>query len=329
MRLRMLPAVEPVYGLARGALFPVLRPGAAVDDRGCAPDPRARAGDPREQPRLVPRPVRARVPRRPPAPEGAVPRQGRAVRQARARRSCCGSCTRSRSSADDRRGRRRSTPRSTRCAAGECVCVFPEGTISLDLEPMAGKTGTARLAAASGVPVTPVGLWGAQRIMFKGRKPDWRSGRRGDGRRRRPRARRRPTRTSTTRPTGSWPRSPGASPGRAPSTRSARTRTTTGGGCGRRRRRCSPAARRSGRRRRSGAVGMRVAVVGAGSWGTAVAALCSRERRRRPVGPRPGARGVRLGPPREPRLPPGHRAAATPSAPPPTSPRRARAPTWS
>jgi 1-acyl-sn-glycerol-3-phosphate acyltransferase len=60
--------------------------------------------------------------------------------------------------------------------AGECVCVFPEGTISLDLEPMAGKTGTARLAAASGVAVTPVGLWGAQRILFKGRKPAWRTG---------------------------------------------------------------------------------------------------------------------------------------------------------
>ncbi len=59
---------------------------------------------------------------------------------------------------------------------GECVVVFPEGTISLDLEPMAGKTGTARLARESGVPVLPVGLWGAQRIMFKGRKPDWRWG---------------------------------------------------------------------------------------------------------------------------------------------------------
>ena len=60
--------------------------------------------------------------------------------------------------------------------AGECICVFPEGTISLDLEPMSGKTGTARLAAASGVPVTPVGLWGAQRLLFKGRKPRWRRG---------------------------------------------------------------------------------------------------------------------------------------------------------
>lgn len=60
--------------------------------------------------------------------------------------------------------------------AGECVAVFPEGTISLDLEPMAGKSGTARLAAESGVPVTPVGLWGLHRILFKHRKPKWRAG---------------------------------------------------------------------------------------------------------------------------------------------------------
>ncbi len=60
--------------------------------------------------------------------------------------------------------------------AGECVVVFPEGTISTDLEPMAARTGTARLAAATGVPVTPVGLWGAHRILFKGRKPSWQRG---------------------------------------------------------------------------------------------------------------------------------------------------------
>ncbi len=59
---------------------------------------------------------------------------------------------------------------------GECVVIFPEGTISLDLEPMVGKTGTARLAQESGVPVLPVGMWGAHRIMFKGRKPRWRWG---------------------------------------------------------------------------------------------------------------------------------------------------------
>jgi 1-acyl-sn-glycerol-3-phosphate acyltransferase len=59
---------------------------------------------------------------------------------------------------------------------GECIAVFPEGTISMDLEPMAGKSGTARLAREADVPVTPVGLWGAHRIMFKGRKPHWRWG---------------------------------------------------------------------------------------------------------------------------------------------------------
>ena len=55
---------------------------------------------------------------------------------------------------------------------GECVAVFPEGTISLDLEPMVGKSGTARLARASGSSVVPVGMWGAHRILFKGRRPN-------------------------------------------------------------------------------------------------------------------------------------------------------------
>ncbi|MGH8976573.1 MAG: lysophospholipid acyltransferase family protein [Acidimicrobiia bacterium] len=59
---------------------------------------------------------------------------------------------------------------------GECVAVFPEGTISMDLEPMTGKSGTARLARAARVAVTPVGLWGSHRIMFKGRKAQWRWG---------------------------------------------------------------------------------------------------------------------------------------------------------
>jgi 1-acyl-sn-glycerol-3-phosphate acyltransferase len=59
---------------------------------------------------------------------------------------------------------------------GELVVVFPEGTISKDLEPMAAKTGTVRLARAAGVPVVPVGLWGAHRILTSGRKPRWRTG---------------------------------------------------------------------------------------------------------------------------------------------------------
>ncbi|MDQ1385314.1 MAG: hypothetical protein QOG65_2693 [Actinomycetota bacterium] len=59
---------------------------------------------------------------------------------------------------------------------GECVTVFPEGTISEDFEPMRGKSGTARLAQASGVPIVPVGLWGTHRLLTKGRKPHWKWG---------------------------------------------------------------------------------------------------------------------------------------------------------
>lgn len=57
--------------------------------------------------------------------------------------------------------------------AGECVHVFPEGTISDTFEPMAGKTGLARLARAAGVDVLPVGLWGTHRVMPPGdEKPE-------------------------------------------------------------------------------------------------------------------------------------------------------------
>ncbi len=50
---------------------------------------------------------------------------------------------------------------------GRCVVVYPEGTITRqpDLWPMTGKTGAARIALASGVPVIPVAQWGAQRIL--------------------------------------------------------------------------------------------------------------------------------------------------------------------
>ncbi|MCA1841949.1 MAG: 1-acyl-sn-glycerol-3-phosphate acyltransferase [Actinobacteria bacterium] len=55
---------------------------------------------------------------------------------------------------------------------GRCVHVFPEGTISDDLDPMAGKTGLARLAKAAGVDVTTVGIWGTHRVIPpRGHKP--------------------------------------------------------------------------------------------------------------------------------------------------------------
>jgi 1-acyl-sn-glycerol-3-phosphate acyltransferase len=59
---------------------------------------------------------------------------------------------------------------------GECVAVFPEGTIPIDSGSSVAKTGTARLAAESGVAVLPMGLWGAQRLLAKGRRPRWRWG---------------------------------------------------------------------------------------------------------------------------------------------------------
>jgi 1-acyl-sn-glycerol-3-phosphate acyltransferase len=50
---------------------------------------------------------------------------------------------------------------------GECVVIYPEGTVSGDPDnwPMLAKTGVARLALLSGAPVVPVGQWGAQRII--------------------------------------------------------------------------------------------------------------------------------------------------------------------
>lgn len=51
--------------------------------------------------------------------------------------------------------------------AGECVGIYPEGTISRDpaLWPMAGKTGAARVALQTGCPVIPVAQWGPQEIL--------------------------------------------------------------------------------------------------------------------------------------------------------------------
>jgi len=50
---------------------------------------------------------------------------------------------------------------------GQCVVVYPEGTITRqpDLWPMTGRTGAARIALASGVPVVPVAQWGAHEIL--------------------------------------------------------------------------------------------------------------------------------------------------------------------
>jgi 1-acyl-sn-glycerol-3-phosphate acyltransferase len=56
--------------------------------------------------------------------------------------------------------------------AGECVVVYPEGTITRDpqLWPMTGKTGAARIALATGAPLIPLALWGAHEVMPPYRK---------------------------------------------------------------------------------------------------------------------------------------------------------------
>ncbi|MDO5699905.1 MAG: lysophospholipid acyltransferase family protein [Bowdeniella nasicola] len=50
---------------------------------------------------------------------------------------------------------------------GECVGIFPEGTLTRDPDmwPMKGKTGAARLALETGVPVIPIPQWGTQEAI--------------------------------------------------------------------------------------------------------------------------------------------------------------------
>lgn len=50
---------------------------------------------------------------------------------------------------------------------GDCVIFYPEGTATRDPDhwPMRGKTGVARLALSTGVPVVPVAHWGAQDVL--------------------------------------------------------------------------------------------------------------------------------------------------------------------
>lgn len=55
---------------------------------------------------------------------------------------------------------------------GECVLFFPESTFSDDPQgwPMRGKTGIARVALTTGVPVVPLANWGTHRLLPR-RKP--------------------------------------------------------------------------------------------------------------------------------------------------------------
>ncbi|MGZ4466286.1 MAG: lysophospholipid acyltransferase family protein [Nocardioides sp.] len=57
---------------------------------------------------------------------------------------------------------------------GECVVVYPEGTLTRDphLWPMTGKSGAARIALETGCPVIPVAQWGPQDLLPPYGRPD-------------------------------------------------------------------------------------------------------------------------------------------------------------
>jgi len=52
---------------------------------------------------------------------------------------------------------------------GELVGMHPEGTISPSFVLRRGKSGAVRLAQQANVPLVPIGIWGAQRLLTKGR----------------------------------------------------------------------------------------------------------------------------------------------------------------
>jgi 1-acyl-sn-glycerol-3-phosphate acyltransferase len=55
---------------------------------------------------------------------------------------------------------------------GECLVIYPEGTITKDPQmwPMRARTGVARLALMTGAPVIPLAQWGAQEILGRDRR---------------------------------------------------------------------------------------------------------------------------------------------------------------
>jgi 1-acyl-sn-glycerol-3-phosphate acyltransferase len=80
------------------------------------------------------------------------------------------------------RGRRDGSPLARAEAAlvaGEVVVIYPEGTVTKrdDHLPMDGKTGVARLALTTGVPVIPMASWGSQAVWQKSGRGSLRPGR--------------------------------------------------------------------------------------------------------------------------------------------------------
>jgi len=67
-------------------------------------------------------------------------------------------------------------PATAALRSGEVVGTFPEATINRSFVPGRGKTGTVRLSLATGAPVIPVAVWGAHRLLTKGRPRNFQRG---------------------------------------------------------------------------------------------------------------------------------------------------------
>ena len=52
---------------------------------------------------------------------------------------------------------------------GGLAGIFPEGRVSMGERPLKGHSGVSRVALATGVPIVPVGVWGAQARWPRGR----------------------------------------------------------------------------------------------------------------------------------------------------------------
>ncbi len=315
--LRMLPSVDPVYSVAKGVFWPWLRWGLHWTIEGAQHIPTTGPGRAREQPRVVPRSADARVGRR----SAAAATCASSPRPSCSTSRCSGTLLRAAHQIPVRRGRVDAAD-----ALQAAVDALGRGRVRRACSPRARSPRTSSRWSASraprgsrsraGVAITPVGLWGTHRILTKGRKPHWQWGVAQTavvGEPIVPRPDEHVKQTTdrmmaaivecVARRASSIPRP-------------------------RRGRRAVVVARSGHRRRAPEDRVTRVAVVGAGSWGTAVAAIVAGnaptvlwarraeladEHRRRP---------------REPRLPARHRAARRSCARPPISRRRAPAPTW-
>ena len=305
--------VEPVFDAVRGVLYPFMHARCAVDDRRARAHPGDRAGDPRVEPHLVSRPAalgylatkRGRRTRFLAKDElfekrglGAAFRAMHQIPVSRGTADAAGSLVAAEDALALGRVRRR-VPRGHDLAG-------PRADGRQVRHRPARRGHRARRSSRSGCGV-------CTGCMFKGRKPRWRAGSRRSSSRRPAHDRRRRGRRG--RPTGSWRRSASRSPAPVPGTRSSRApRRATGGS----------ARPEAARPPELPVTRVKVAVIGAGSWGTAVGAIAavnadavlwaSRSRRRR-------ARPRRA---REPGLPRRHRAAGVAATRPRICSRRVR-----